>query len=99
AELKKLVGPDGGMAEHLDGRPRPECVAFLAGQVGALAGGGVAGPDLERGAAADGKPDQGLAGGGELLPRRGLPCRREEGGGVLPLSVRGADQGGQSGTA
>jgi hypothetical protein len=60
---------------------------------------GSRGPDLERGAAADGEPGQGPAGGGELLPRLGLACRREEGGGVVPLAAESAGQGRQDGKA
>jgi len=37
AELEELLDPDAGVPEHLDGRPGPERVAFLASEVSALA--------------------------------------------------------------
>ena len=84
-------------AQHLDGRPGPERVVFLDGEVGALAGGRVVGPDLERGPPGTGRRTRVWPGGGELLAGPGLPCRREQAGGVGALPGDGADQDGQDG--
>ena len=48
-ELGQLLDPDAGVAQDLDGGPGPERVVLLAGQVAALAGAGVLGPDAAGG--------------------------------------------------
>ena len=44
-ELGQLLDPDAGRAQHFDRGPRPERVVLLAGQVSALSGSGLLGPD------------------------------------------------------
>ena len=43
-QLGEFLDADAGVAQDLDGGPGPERVVLLAGQVPALAGGGVLGP-------------------------------------------------------
>ncbi|MGH3302020.1 MAG: hypothetical protein ACRDOK_10130 [Streptosporangiaceae bacterium] len=52
-ELEKFLDPDAGGAQGFGDPECPEGEVFFQGQVAALAGGGVVGPDLARGGVRD----------------------------------------------
>ena len=85
AELEQFLDPDAGQAQDFDDRPRPERVIFLPVEQPLLAGGRVARPDVARVAVRPDGPDEGLPGGGEVLPRLGVAgCGQHSAGIVTP---------------
>ena len=74
AELGQFLDADAGGAQHLDDRPGPERVVFLAGQVAAFPGGRVLGPD-------PGRRVRGRPGAGQRMPGGGERRRRAWPGG------------------
>ena len=96
-ELCELFNPDAGMAENFRGRPGPERVVFLAGEV-APGAGGVVGPDPLGLGGQDGAA-HGLPGCGELLAGSGVARGGQQGGGSGAGLVEGGGQGGDHGEA
>ena len=82
-------------AQHLHCRPGPERAVFLAGQVAAVAGGGVLGPDPGGRAAWSTERRRVWPAAVNCSPGAGAGGGREQRGGVGRGPVDGGDQGGE----
>ena len=91
-QLGQLLDPDAAMAKDFNGRPCPEPVVLFEGQVAALAGGGVLGPDPGAGLGRQYGPAQFLPAGGEPLTGQGGPAGRQPGCRGFAFSGGGSEQ-------